>query len=141
MTPPAPSNLGFPLEAPSKNKELQSNFVHQLLKISEFFRICHLRELGFLKYEPPRVGLSGQRRSLVQVFSLEVKGSRCKCLKPLERRALVHKAFAEEETLVGERVKFSNIPLFLAVHYFQQIYLGRVTHALEKSNFLIKDPW
>ena len=74
-------------------------------------------------------------------FSMEFKGSRGKCHNPLERRASVHKALAEEETLAGERVKFSNNPLFLAIHIFQHMYLGKASHALKKYGFLNKDPW
>ena len=87
------------------------------------------------------VGLRGQRSSLIHLFLVEFKGSRGKCHSPLERRAFVHKALADKETLAGERVKFSNIPLFLVVHIFQQMYVRRATHTLKKSGFLSKDPW
>ena len=60
---------------------------------------------------------------------------------PLDRRTSIHNALAEEETLAEDRFKFSNNPLFLAIHIFQQTYLGSAIHTLVKSGFLNKEPW
>ena len=59
---------------------------------------------------------------------------------PIVDKESTQRAFAEAETLLVLDICPSKVSLFLAAQIFQQMNLGRASHALVKFSFWMREP-